>query len=106
MSNKNKKILHLNLKKEYFEDIKNGNKLFEFREYNEYWTKRLENKEYDEVHFKLGYPKKDDEEKIIIRKYLGYEFRDIRHKHFGNDNPSCKQIKVFAIFTNGFLDAN
>lgn len=95
------KILHLNLKKEYFNDIKNGHKPFEYREYTGHWEKRLVDKVYDEVHFKLGYPKASDSSKIIKRKYIGYELRDIRHKHFGNENPSSKQIKVFAILTNG-----
>ena len=95
------KILHLNLKKEYFDDIKNKRKLFEYREDNEYWRKRLVNVDYDEVHFKLGYPKSDDTSRIIKRKYLGYEPRAIRHKHFGNTGATDKQIEVFAIWTNG-----
>ena len=94
-----KKILHLNLKGEYFDAIKNGTKLFEFREYNSYWKKRLIGIDYDEVHFKRGYPKSGDLEKIIISNYMGYELRDIRHKHFGNESPSQPQIKVFAIYT-------
>ena len=97
------KVLHLNLKKEYFDAIKSGEKEFEYREYNKYWTKRLCQVHYDEVHFKCGYPKKDDHEKIIIRKYVGYVLRDIRHKHFGNENLSDPQIKVFAIYTSGCI---
>ena len=62
------KILSLNLKTEYFNEIQEGTKDFEFRECNEYWSKRLINRDYDEVHFKLGYPKNDDAEKILKRK--------------------------------------
>lgn len=55
------KILHLNLKKEWFDKIKSGEKIHEFREYKEYWTKRLCDKntfkKYDVIEFKNGYQK-------------------------------------------------
>jgi len=87
------KILHLNLKAEYFNAIKDGTKEFEFRLFNDYWNKRLVKRDYDEVHFKLGYPKNDDNDKIIKCKYAGYEIRSIKHTHFCNDSYT----KVFAI---------
>lgn len=87
-----KKILTLNLKKEYFLEILNGKKKYEYRVRNNYWIKRLENKNFDEIHFKLGYPKKGDEDKTIIKPYIGYELQVISHKLFGEDN-----IEVFAI---------
>lgn len=95
------KILHLNLKKEYFEEIKSGTKTLEYRLKNPYWTKRLVDREYDEVHFKCGYPKKDDTDKIIKKKYIGYWERGIRHKHFNNDGATDPQVEVFAIHTTG-----
>jgi len=91
------KILHLNLKAEYFEQIRDGKKLFEFRECNDFWRKRLISKEYDEVHFKLGYPKNDDNLKILKRKYIKYDVRIINHPHFYDSKPT----KVFAIPTTG-----
>lgn len=96
------KILHLNLKKEYFDAIKSGEKKYEYREYNEYWKKRLGMRHYEEVHFKCGYPKKDDHEKIIVKKYAGYVVKEIKHKHFGNDGEDDNPIKVYAIFTSGW----
>ena len=42
------KILHLTLKKQWFEKILSGEKKEEFREIKEYWNKRL-NKEYDYI---------------------------------------------------------
>jgi ASC-1-like (ASCH) protein len=87
-----KRILHINLKTKYFFDIKNGIKHFEYRLVNDYWTKRLLNKKYDKIHFKLGYPKKDDFEKIIIKTYQGFEIQTIKHELFGN-----KEVKVYAI---------
>ncbi|MGL5229965.1 MAG: hypothetical protein ACRC8F_03995 [Cetobacterium sp.] len=86
------KILTLNLKREYFEQIKLGIKTEEYRLCTQYWQKRLENKKYDKVILKLGYPKNSEIEKILEFKYLGYEIKTIKHKHFG-ENP----VKVYAI---------
>ena len=89
------KILHLNLKGEYFDTIKNGNKPFEYRLKNEYWTKKLMGRDYDEVHFKSGYPRNDELDKIIKIPYRGYEIHKIIHKHFSNE-----PVEVFAIHTS------
>lgn len=94
------KDLHLNLKKEYFEEIKSGVKKFEYRLYNDYWIKRLVGKRYNKLFIKCGYPKKNDKDKILEFPYIGYELRDIRHEHFGNTNATDKQVKVFAIIVN------
>lgn len=86
------KTLILPLKKEYFNEIKNEEKFEEYRLYNDFWKKRLENKEYQEVCFTLGYPKKENKEKHLHKKYLGYKIKKIKHKHFGD-----KEVEVFAI---------
>lgn len=86
------KNLVLNLKREYFEQIKLGIKTEEYRLCTPYWQKRLENKNYDKVIIKLGYPKNSEIEKILEFKYLGYEIKTIKHKHFGSD-----PVKVYAI---------
>lgn len=57
-----KKILMLTLKKEFFDQIKRGEKTSEFREYKAFWIKRLINsdgsfKHFDLVHFRNGYHK-------------------------------------------------
>jgi len=88
--------LHLNLKGIYFDDIKHGNKPFEYRLDNEYWRKRLEGRDYDRVFFKRGYPKADDKERIICKRYMGYDKQQIQHDHFG-----AKPVDVFAIHTTG-----
>ena len=49
-------------------------------------------KNYDEVHITLGYPKKDEINKILKFKFTGYEEKEIIHKEFGN-----KPTKVYAI---------
>ena len=54
------KILHLTLKKIWFDLIASGQKKNEYREYKDYWKTRLmeshmEFKQYDEIHFRNGY---------------------------------------------------
>jgi hypothetical protein len=60
------KILHLNLKKKWFDMILSGEKTEEYREVKPYWTKRLSRtgvdkvfipKEFDIVEFRNGYGK-------------------------------------------------
>lgn len=58
------RILKLAVKKQYFYEIKLGIKKEEFRMIKDYWSKRLQ-KNYDEVHITLGYPKKDEINKIL-----------------------------------------
>lgn len=48
------RILHLTLKKQWFDMIASGNKSEEYREIKPYWTKRL-NKTYDAIEFRNGY---------------------------------------------------
>jgi hypothetical protein len=56
------KILHLTLKKKWFDLIASGEKTVEYREAKEYWRKRLIDKDgktirFDEIHFRNGYSK-------------------------------------------------
>ncbi len=89
-------ILHLNLKSEYFYQIKLGHKIYEFRLQNAYWTKRLVNRAYDQIQIKNGYPRKNDWENIEVRPWRGFEvFEDFKHEHFG-----AKPVNVFAIRVN------
>jgi len=52
-----KRILHLTLLRKWFDLIASGEKTKEFREIKPYWTKRLSEKEFDEIYFKNGYSK-------------------------------------------------
>lgn len=49
------KILHLTLKKQWFEMVAANIKKEEYREIKPYWNKRLSHKKYDAVLFKNGY---------------------------------------------------
>lgn len=48
-------ILHLTLKKKWFDDIARGEKRKEYREYKPYWKKRLEGRKYKTILFRNGY---------------------------------------------------
>lgn len=48
------KILYLTLKKQWFDMVKSGHKLEEYRELKDYWHRRF-NKHYDAVQFTNGY---------------------------------------------------
>lgn len=53
----NKKILHLTLKKKWFDEIVSGYKTEEYRELKPYWVKRLEDQTFGKIWFKNGYGK-------------------------------------------------
>lgn len=94
------KILHLNLKGKYFDKIKAGIKHEEFRLYNDYWKKRLirpdgKQVEYGSILLKRGYPRKNDREKVLERKWRGWSLKQIIHPEFG-----IHPVKVFAIRVN------
>lgn len=87
--------LQLAVNGEYFDQMKCGNKKFEYRLVNEYWKKRLVGREYDLLIITKGYPCADDKERRIEMPYHGYEMQTITHKHFG-DEP----VDVFAIIVD------
>jgi len=50
-------ILHLTLKRKWFDMILSGEKKEEYREIKPYWRKRLLRKSFDAIHFRNGYAK-------------------------------------------------
>lgn len=50
-----KRILQLNLKRQFFDEIALGEKLEEYREQKDYWATRLEGRDYDTIIFRNGY---------------------------------------------------
>jgi len=81
-----KRILHLTLKKKWFDLIASGSKTTEYREIKDYWKKRLVTitdkrimcpnfighpftfNEFDEVHFRNGYSKNSPFMEVEYRK--------------------------------------
>lgn len=86
--------LHLNLKAEYFDAIKSGAKVEEFRKDTPYWRKRLAGKTFDRIVLKRGYPKTGDSERTLVRPWTGMELKTISHPHFGALPVSAFAIKV------------
>ena len=89
------RVLFLPLKGEYFDAIKSGEKMYEYRRCTPYWEKRLLLKHYDEIVLTKGYPKASDDARRIRRPYLGWLIERIQHPHFG---PTS--VEVFAIRVN------
>jgi len=50
-----KPILHLTVKREWFNKIESGEKIIEFREAKPYWKTRLLGMTFDKIIFKNGY---------------------------------------------------
>lgn len=88
-----KKILHLTLKKKWFDLIKSGEKKFEYREIKPYWTKRLCSKsppnKFDYIIFTNGYRK--DSPKIKV-EWKGMGLEEFKGK-------PCFAIKLGKIIT-------
>jgi ASC-1-like (ASCH) protein len=49
------KVLHLNLHMEFFDAIREGRKLIEYRDRTDYWARRLDGRDYDVIVFRSGY---------------------------------------------------
>ena len=69
----NKKVLHLNLYKKYFDEIASGKKTIEYRDITPYWTTRLSNKKYDYIYFRNGYSK---DAPMMLVEYKGVDITD------------------------------
>ncbi len=86
------KTLTLPLKSEYFDAIVSGDKVEEYRLVTPYWTKRLVNREYDQITLTKGYPKRDDMSRRHTVPWRGFRVKRINHPHFGSDD-----VEVFCI---------
>lgn len=52
---RSRRVLHLTLKRRWFDMIASGVKREEYREMKPYWHKRLAGQRFDAVHFRNGY---------------------------------------------------
>lgn len=84
--------LVLPLKAEYFDAIRDGHKVEEFRQCTPYWRRRLEGRTFDRVVLTKGYPAAGDDSRRLVREWRGYRETTITHPHFGPD-----PVAVFAI---------
>jgi hypothetical protein len=100
ISSEAKMTLHLHVKREYFNQIKSGEKREEYRRTTPYWQKFLWKRVLAENPLETiliydGYPKKGDTSRILTREWKGYAIKTITHPHFGPD-----PVEVFAIRVN------
>lgn len=84
--------LVLPLKREYFEQIRDGTKTEEYRLVTPYWSKRLQGRQYDSIVLTLGYPAAADAARRLRRPWRGFTIKTIQHPHFGPE-----PVRVFAI---------
>lgn len=91
-------VLTLPLNGVYFDQIKEGSKVEEFRLVTPFWSKRLEGRTYDRIVLTRGYPPRDDQSRRLERPWQGFTRKTITHPHFG-DAP----VEVFAIAVSDSL---
>ncbi|WP_289228070.1 ASCH domain-containing protein [Pseudomonas syringae] len=91
--------LTLALKGEYFDAIKAGTKVEEFRLVNPYWRKRIENRAYEWIELTKGYPKREDAARRLILPWQGFRVLTLTHPHFGP-----RPVEVFAINVRPIAD--
>lgn len=89
------RTLTLPLKAEYFDAIRDGTKLDEYRLVTPFWEKRLVGREYDRIVLTKGYPSRHDTARRLERPWRGFELQTITHQHFGPE-----PVRVFAIKVN------
>lgn len=88
-------MLTLPLKSEYFDQIKCGDKLEEYRLVTPFWSKRLEGKSFDIIVLTKWYPHRSDTTRRLFRPWRGFRKAQIQHPHFGP-----KPVEVYAIRVN------
>jgi len=84
--------LTLALKGEYFDQIKAGTKLFEYRLRTPYWRKRMQKAPFTSIVLTRGYPPADDAARRLVLPWRGYHLQTMQHEHFGP-----KRVDVYAI---------
>lgn len=92
------RTLTLALNGVYFDQIKDGAKVAEYRLQTPYWAKRLEGREYDRIVLTRGYPKSGDQSRRLVLPWRGFIKATITHPHFGPD-----PVDVYAIDVLGAL---
>ena len=86
------KTLHLNVRREWYEQALSGAKTEEYRLLTPHWRTRLEGRSYERIAYHLGYPKRGDTSRTIVRPWRGYTIREITHQEFG-----ARPVRVYAI---------
>ena len=88
--------LILPVKTEYFEQMRDGLKLEEYRLATPFWTKRLLGRAFSSVIITKGYPRRDDTSRRLRFPWRGCVCKVINHPHFGPDDVSVYAVKIGA----------
>ena len=88
------KTLILPVKKKWFDKIKAGNKLYEYRLYNDNWQNRLIGKTLDKIVITWGYPKTTDTERRIFFLWSVYVIKTITSEEWINIPQAVFAIKL------------
>lgn len=86
------RVLQLSLREVYFNQIKAGTKLEEYRLIKPYWDVRLLGREYDLIRLRRGYTPLSEPSNFFDRPWRGCTIKTITHPHFGPD-----PVRVYAI---------
>jgi hypothetical protein len=84
-----KKVLHLNLHREFFAAIVAKTKRIEYRKRSPHWRSRLEGREYDVIQFRNGYATSAPE--MVV------EFRGVRR--YGKGRAGYYAIRLGRILS-------
>ena len=80
------------MKRKWFEQVKSGEKVEEYRLRNNYWSKRLSGKTFDRIVLTLGYPKKGCSDRRIELPWHGCVEKTVVSEEWNN-----QPMDVFAI---------
>lgn len=104
---KDKKVLHLTLKRKWFEMIASGEKKEEYREQKPYWRTRLENphpaifvwdfKDFDYIVFRNGY---STDSPILIVEHIGTDYGESRPEWADGKEEDCYVICLGKVIYN------
>jgi len=95
------KILHLTLKKKWFDMIASGEKKEEYRDGTTYWKKRLDGRDYDVVSCRNGYNKRAP--KVVV-EFFNCSVGFGKPKWGGDPNNFQYVIRLGEILSTENLD--
>lgn len=93
------RVLHLHLKKEYFEQIQSGEKTEEYRLVSKSDKQLHSGRTYQEIHLHLGYPKRGTPGRTLYRRWNGCRVDKINRPLFGDE-----AVQVYVIDVSVMLD--
>lgn len=88
-------ILHVTIKRVYFDLIKAGKKKYEYRLKTNYWKRRFK-KQYTTICFRAGYAA---DSPTLFVEFKGIKTRRIKHEFFGR-----RPVNVFEIALGKILN--